>query len=94
MLCLYLILTHVDEVALRELLVRLWVVGVCVEHDEGKRQHVRPVSCPELARIVTAVPLSKLLHDALNLLSLACVREPWRSEVIDPTCTVQDSCIH
>ena len=80
----HLILAHVDEVALGQLLVRLRVVRVRVEHDERERQHVCPVRCPELAGIVAAVPLRKLLHDALDLLSLACIGRPSIGEQVVP----------
>lgn len=68
----HLLLAHVDEVTLQQNLVGLRVVRVRVEHDERKRQHIRPVSCAEAPWVVAAVSLCKLLHDALDLLRLAC----------------------
>ena len=44
------------------------VVCICVEHDGGKGQHVCGVGVAELVWVVAAVALSKLLHDAVNLL--------------------------
>lgn len=69
----YLILAHADEVLQAELLVSHGVVGIGVQHDERKGQQVGAIGCLEGIWVVLAVPLSKPLHNAINLLGLTCI---------------------
>lgn len=68
-MCSHLILAHADEVLQGQLLVSHGVVGICIEHNERKRQQVGAVCSLEHIRVVFAEALCKLLHDAVNLLS-------------------------
>ena len=54
----------------------LRVVRVRVEHDHGKRQHVRGVRRFVRARVAHAEALGELLHQAVDLLGLARQTEP------------------
>lgn len=65
---------HAHEVISCQLLVCHGVVGIRVEHDEGKGQQVRGVSCGEGLWIVPEVPLCKLLHDTVYLLRFTCTK--------------------
>lgn len=49
----------------------LRVVCICVEHDDAICQHVSHVSTLEGACVALDVALRKLLHEPINLLSLA-----------------------
>ena len=57
------------------------IVGIRIEHDDGKSKQVRRISGPEGARVVAAIALSKLLHNPINLLSF-----PWWCRDRFPQC--------
>lgn len=65
-------LAHADKVGLGHVGVGHGVVRVGVEHDDRKCQQVGAVSGSENARVGSTEALRKLLHDAINLLRLAC----------------------
>lgn len=65
-------LAHADKIGFRHVRVRHGVVRVGVEHDEREGQQVCAVGGGKDAGVVTAVALGKLLHDAVDLLRLAC----------------------
>ena len=46
----------------------LGVVRICVEHDYRVGQHIRDIGTLEGIRVAAHVALSKLLHQAINLL--------------------------
>ena len=72
----YLRLAHAYKVISRELLVRHWIVGIRVEHDEGEGQQVWAVRCGEGVWVVSEVALCKLLHYAIYLLGFTYMQDP------------------
>ena len=76
-LCRYLILAHAEEILQAQLLVCHGIVCISVEHDERKGQQVSAVWRCKGAWIVLAVTFRKPLHNAVNLLSLACRTKPF-----------------
>ena len=76
----HLSLAHGHKVFAGELFLRPGVVGIGVQHDEGKGEQVGAIRTAEGPLIVPAVALRKFLHDAINLLGLTCAK----TEMIEP----------